>query len=512
MGRRRADAPAVPRPGTASERPPEGRRATHRGAWLAGAACVAALIAAGAYLGRADDGRRGAPLPELPDLARQAPAVAEHLRERYLAAERAPTSSPAVGALCLALHADMFYEHAESCYALVAELAPQDWRWDYYRALIRADRGGGPELVEMLRSAVALAPEFSPAWLRLGDAEFKAGRYDRAADAWDRAARAPEPPRPEASPPHLVEAPVVAYAVVGLARIALGRGDARRAAALLEDVTDGAPAFSTGHRLLADAYLALGRAGDAGSARERARRLSAFAPYADPFVDDLARESRNSTFLMRLASEADLSVNAAWSEYLARRAVEFDPANPEAVSKLARVLRTLGRSEEALPYFRQYRALVPDDHEGLAQLGSCLSDLGRYDEAEPLLRRALEGMDDAVTQYNLALLLARTGRIDEALTGYARALERDPGHADARINRATVLARRGDLETASRELSRVLAQDPENALAHTNLGLVLAQQGHTARAARAFEDALRIDPDLAPAADALRSLTPAPAR
>ena len=95
-------------------------------------------------------------------------------------------------------------------------------------------------------------------------------------------------------------------------------------------------------------------------------------------VDDLARESRNSTLLLRLASEANLAVNAEWSEYLTRRALEFDPDNPEAVVKLGRVLRTIGRNEEALEFFQRYHQLVPGDYLGLAHIGSCLSALGRY--------------------------------------------------------------------------------------------------------------------------------------
>jgi HemY protein len=469
------------------------------------AALAAALIALTLYVVLPGDDGRDA-LPALPDTSSQSPAVREHLRARYDAARQSPDSPAAVGSLCLAFHADMFYDRADACYATVAAMAPQEWRWQYFRALIRADRGGGNELVEMLRRIVARAPDFSPAWLRLGDAEFKAGRYDRASEAWDRAARLPEPPRSGTSPPHVVETPVVAYAVTGLARVALARGDARRAADLLEDVANGAPSFSSAFRLLADAYTALGRQGDAEQARAHAKRLSPFAPYADPLVDELVRESRNGTFLLRAASEADLSVNAEWSVYLARRAMEFDPGNPEVVSKLARVLRTLGRSEEALPYFQRYHEMVPGDYEGLAQLGSCLSDLGRFDEAEPMLREALAGMDDALTRYNLGLLLARTGRLDEARAEYERALGRDPNHANARVNLAAVLARQGDLERAARELSRVVAQDPQNALAHTNLGLVLVQQGQTTRAAHAFEEALRIQPGFSAAADALRSL------
>jgi tetratricopeptide (TPR) repeat protein len=400
----------------------------------------------------------------------------------------------------------MFYEQAESCYARATSLEPASWRWVYYRALIRADRGGGDALLADLRHAVELQPQFAPAWLRLGDAEFKAGRYEAAEAAWARAADLPEPPRAPGTPRHHVETPVAAYARIGLARLRLAGKDLASATEILQKVTADAPAFVSGFRLLAEAYTAAGRAGDAKRALYHAGRLPPFAPYADPLIDDLARESRNSTFLLRLASEADLSVNAEWSEYLTRRALEFDPDNPEVVKKLARVLSTVGRSGEALPYFRRYHEMVPGDYEGLAQLGSCLSDLGRYEEAEPILRRALEGLDDAQTHYNLGLLLARTARFGGAVEAYGRALARDPHHANARINLAVVRVREGRLDAAEQELTRVLARDPENALAHTNLGLVLAQQGQAGQAARAFREALRIDPTLAPAAEALREL------
>ena len=189
-------------------------------------------------------------------------------------------------------------------------------------------------------------------WLRLGDAEFKAARYDEAADAWRRAATLPAPDARirAASPPHV---PEVSHHVrtrrFGLARVALVTGDPGGARDILE-------------RVVRDLAVLRPRVPAAGRQLPRARprrpRRSgpsitpagspAFAPFADPIVDGLTRQSRNSTLLLRVASEATLTVNAAWSEYLTRRAVEFEPDNPDAVLKLARVLRTLERNEEAL--------------------------------------------------------------------------------------------------------------------------------------------------------------------
>jgi tetratricopeptide (TPR) repeat protein len=149
---------------------------------------------------------------------------------------------------------------------------------------------------------------------------------------------------------------------------------------------------------------------------------------------------------------------------------------------------------------------VPGDYLVYAHIGSCLSALGRYEEAESFLRRAIMGLDDATTHYNLALLLAQTGRPAAAIEEYTKALERDPMHADARMNLATTLARQGRLDQAGRELTTLLEQDPDNAVARTNLGLVLLQQGRTDRARAELEAALRIDPQLTPASEALRSL------
>jgi tetratricopeptide (TPR) repeat protein len=429
-----------------------------------------------------------------------------HLEAAAEVARAAPWSVSAVGPYCAALHADVLLVEAAQCYELAATLEPANWRWTYARALIDADFGGGPNLDARLRRAVAAAPQFGPAWLRLGEAAFKAGRYAEAAGAWRKAQQAGDPTPSPATPAHVVEIPLAAYAALGLARVAMVTEDMAGAVSLLEPLTRQEPQFGAAWRLLADAYRVIDRDADALAALRRAARLLSFAPYADPLVDELARESRNSTFLLRTASEATLSENAQWAEFLTRRALEFDPENPEAVLKLGRILRTSGREEEALIYFTRYRGLVPSDYQILAQIGTSLSVLGRYQEAEAQFTQALKGVDDATTHFNIGLLMARTNRPLEALAAYQRALDRDPSLSDARTNRAAVLARVGRLPDAAAELERVLAGDPEHAMARANLGLVRLQQGRRAEARRELQEALRLSPGLSQVAAALGSI------
>jgi tetratricopeptide (TPR) repeat protein len=473
------------------------------------AVAVAVILAAGVWVGlRWRQSAAAGRVPSPPTTAAQSKAVAAHLAAKYAAARDEPTTPAAVGALCVAYHADMFFDEADRCYAIVTALEPGQWRWQYYRALIHAERGGSASLVDALRHVVRQAPDFVPGWLRLGDALFKARQYDQARDAWQRARDARPPDSGRALPRHVLEVPWSAYAAVGLARIAIVQGDSVRAREILERVAADAPQFSSPLRLLADVYRSLGRQADAERVVYRANRLQPYAPYADPMVDDLARESRNGTLLLRLSSEANLAVNAEWAEYLTRRALEFDPDNPEAVVKLGRVLRTVGRNEEALGFFERYHGLVPGDFLGLAHIGSCLSAMGRYGEAESYLRRAIAGVDDPQTHYNLGLLLSITGRPGEAIAEYEKALARDPMHADARMNMATALARQGRTYAAMRELVRLVDQDPDNAVARANLGVVLIQQGRVAQARAQLEAALRTAPGLESARQALDAIGP----
>ena len=447
-------------------------------------------------------------LPSLPDLSGQTEAVRTHLTEADRAARADPRSPETVGALGLAYHADLYYEAAVRSYALAEALDPDASEWTYYRALAQASRGDAERARLALRTVVDAAPEFGPAWWRLGDAEFKVGRRDEAARAWRRVMALPEPETPTAAEAagHTPIAPLSAYAAFGLARLALAAGDPARARALLDDATTDAPRFGPGFRLLGDALAALGRDDDASRARRRADRSPRYAPYLDPLLYELIEESRSATFLLQQASTADLTTNATWREHLVRGALALDPEQPDALFDLATMLRVLGRYDEALELLQRHRRLFPGDPQVVADIGRCLSALRRYAAAEPVLRQALEGLDTAETRYDLALVLDRSGRLDEAVAEYERALDRNPNHVDTLNNLGVALARQGRLGLATRRFERVVAVDPDHADAQVNLGALLLAQGAPEAARRAFEAALEIDPGHLGATDGLQQV------
>jgi tetratricopeptide (TPR) repeat protein len=450
-----------------------------------------------------------AQLPALPDLAARAAPIAEHLRDADRAARTDPASAGAVGALCLAYHADLFYDEAVRCYARAIALDPENRHWPYYRALAQGERGDSAALATGMRRVVAMAPEVGPAWWRIAEVEFKESRYDLAEEAWRRARAAP--PEPPQAPGADTAArhgsvPLSAYADYGLTRLALLRNDAAEAQRLLEGVVAMAPIFGPAFRLLAESYTLLERDGEATRALRQAGRLPPYAPYADPLVDTLARESRNSTFLMQQAAARDIGVDPAWTEHLLRRAREFDPDNPDIVLALGQLLRSAGDFAQALELFRQHRQMIPDDPQALAEIGGSLIDLGRLDEAESVLREVLRQTNDVDARQNLGFVLASRGRLAEGIREYEQALAQDPNREDVRTNLAVALIRVGRLDEAIGHLDRLLTRDPGNDSLRTNLGLALAAQGQLERAVEEFREALRINPSQPQAREALRQM------
>jgi tetratricopeptide (TPR) repeat protein len=463
---------------------------------------ILGMLAVAGYRGIREATHR-AGLPPLPVFSREPAALRAHIEAADRTARAAPTSAAAVGALGLAYHASLFYDEADRAYAIAEGLDGHPWA--YYRALVHEARGNPDAVAAVLRRVVEDAPDFSPAWWRLGEAEFKLGRREAAVAAWERARALPEPAPatlPNA-PVRRAAAPVSAYAALGIARASLADGDAARAAKTLEEVMAGSPAFGPGLRLLGTAYAALGRTGDAERAARRADRLPGFDPYVDPTFVLLARESRSATFLLQQAASADAGTNGAWREYLIRRALELNPDNADALEELGALLRALRRFDEALDVVRRLERLVPGDPRVAGDVGRCLSGLRRYEEAEVQLRTAVERLDDANNRYDLGVVFDRTGRLAEAMEQYRRALVHNPTHRDALNNLGVALARAGRLDDATAQFERLVAADPGNPDAHANLGAMLLSTGRAERAAQEYRAALDIDPGHAVARDAL---------
>ena len=136
------------------------------------------------------------------------------------------------------------------------------------------------------------------------------------------------------------------------------------------------------------------------------------------------------------------------------------------------------------------------------------SQMRNWRDSEALWRRALAvTSNNHVAHNNLAVLLQRRGKLDEAISHYRQALSirsssgqarYSPGLARAHSNLAGALLRKGEVDKAMAECEAALKLRPANADAHTNLGNALLQKGSVAQAIHHYEEALETAPASAP--------------
>ncbi len=106
--------------------------------------------------------------------------------------------------------------------------------------------------------------------------------------------------------------------------------------------------------------------------------------------------------------------------------------------------------EAAIAAYRRCLAANTGHLEARANCGRLLHLAGRLGDAEKIYREAPE--PDATVLFNLAVLLEDSGREDEAMQVYRRALELDPELADAHFNLARLHERAGNRRESFRHL------------------------------------------------------------
>jgi tetratricopeptide (TPR) repeat protein len=105
----------------------------------------------------------------------------------------------------------------------------------------------------------------------------------------------------------------------------------------------------------------------------------------------------------------------------------------------------------------------------------------------------------AEAQYDLATVLRRQGKAEDAVRQYERALRLNPDHADAHSDLGAALMGRGRTQEAIGQYEQALRIRPDSAVAQNNFGLALVRLGRAQEAIEHYEQAVRFKPDYAEA-------------
>ncbi len=185
-----------------------------------------------------------------------------------------------------------------------------------------------------------------------------------------------------------------------------------------------------------------------------------------------------------------------------RRSLELAPDYADSLYNLGLVLRELGQLEEAERSFRRAAEIDPRDADALGHLATLLHETKRLEEAAHAYRLALEiAPDNAYLWLKLGGLGSQTGQMEEAVRCFREALARDPDlaaapeFAIAQNDLGCALFGVERIDEAAECFARAVELQPGYANAHFNAGVVHSLRGEHELALTCAETALRLQPD-----------------
>ncbi len=229
----------------------------------------------------------------------------------------------------------------------------------------------------------------------------------------------------------------------GLARLAVERGETSKAYNLLTRMTRIGKAEGWTHRMLADLARRRGMWADALQHWRDAMALDGEDAGSLRTEVDLAILAGDTVTAVRAGRQA-LALRADGPAYgslgqalfaarryeeaagVLRRAVEFEPAEPQHRINLANVLEVLDQPEEAEEHFAQFVKLQPRDARGRFNYGIHLQNQSRPLEALAQIEEAVRISPGMLTARVVqGQLLEQLGRYPEALAAIDTLLARD---------------------------------------------------------------------------------------
>jgi tetratricopeptide (TPR) repeat protein len=153
----------------------------------------------------------------------------------------------------------------------------------------------------------------------------------------------------------------------------------------------------------------------------------------------------------------------------------------------------------AIKSYERAIALDPDNSLAYNNLANVLIDSGRPDEAIRLYQKALTLKPDPGVRYyilyhNLGVAFAEKGDYDRAISCFKKATGMKPDFYQAYEQWAKALGVQGKTQEAIEKYKKVIELKPDSFKAYCNIGLILEQRGKIEEAIELYNKALSINP------------------
>ena len=173
---------------------------------------------------------------------------------------------------------------------------------------------------------------------------------------------------------------------------------------------------------------------------------------------------------------------------VAREVVRQQPKMAAGKELLAFVLQESDRVGEAIEVLRGLPSTASQ-----VQLALLLTETGKPAEAMTIIAPLAAKQPDADVLNAYGIALSQSGRNQEAMQQFQRALTIDPNNAPAHQNLGIAALRMNDLRAAEEQLMRALELNPRLPLALNTLGVVYVRKGDPVRAYDAWKRAFELD-------------------
>ena len=377
----------------------------------------------------------------------------------------------AYGEYAMLLHAAEYHEAAEPAYLNAQDLMPGDVRWPYYLGHLYKSIGQTQKSIDAFTRALDRNPSELAALVWLGRLYLEAGKPDEAEKFFARAADLP--PRNVA-------------VLSGLGQAALAKRDYSKAVSALEDALALDPNAASIHSPLANAYRGLGDEAKAEAHLKQWRNTEVLVPDRLRMDLDLSLESGLSYELRGVRALEARDFKAA--EGFFRKGVELTPTT----TALGRSLRhKLGTA--------------------LILQGDVPGAMARFEEVAKLA--PAEGLDEASAKanYSLGVVMASSGRLNEAAQRLSAAVKYNPNYAEALMALGDTLRRMGRFDASLKPYADVVRINPRAADARFGYAMALVRLRRYRDARDWLSEGARVQPDRAELSHALaRVLAAAP--
>src|SRR5262245_40353451 len=195
------------------------------------------------------------------------------------------------------------YELAATVYERARSLAPADFRWLYYWAVVQITLGRQTEAIASLKEAARRRPDYLPAQIRLADLLMAAGHMDESRRIYEAA---------------LQKASGAVFAHYGLGRIKASEHDLAKAVEHFRQACQLSPHDGASHYALALAYRDLGQKDQANEHFTLHQKDRLTRPALDDSLMDAVAELNAGAFerLKKAANfEAEGNLEQAAAEY-----------------------------------------------------------------------------------------------------------------------------------------------------------------------------------------------------